>query len=195
MPKHAKATLLDVLTVLALALLGAGAAWAAGGHYSDAMVKELYYRIMNFSVLIVVLVVLARKPLKKGLSDRVQGIKDELADLESRKAKAQAELAEVEKRLKDAEGDRETIVAEFRAQGEKERAKIIAAAEDSAIRIKVQAQFTIDQETAVAKAELRKEVAQLSASLAEDLLKQKITAEDQTRLVDEYLAKVQQEVQ
>lgn len=192
MRRQAKVTL---LAVLALVLLGAGAAWAAGGGYSDAMVKELYYRIMNFSVLIVVLVVLARKPLKKGLSDRVQGIKDELADLESRKAKAQAELAEVEKRLKDAEGDRETIVADFRVQGEKERAKIIAAAELSAERIKAQAQFTIDQETAVAKAELRKEVAQLSAALAEDLLRQKITAEDQTRLVDEYLAKVQQEVQ
>lgn len=192
MRRQAKVTL---LAVLALVLLGAGAAWAAGGHYSDAMVKELYYRIMNFSVLVVVLVVLARKPLKKGLSDRAQGIKDELADLESRKAKAAAELAEVEKRLKDAEGDRETIVADFRAQGEKERAKIIAAAEDSATRIKAQAQFTIDQETAVAKAELRKEVAQLSAALAEDLLRQKITAEDQTRLVDEYLAKVQQEVQ
>jgi F-type H+-transporting ATPase subunit b len=129
------------------------------------------------------------------LSDRAQSIKDELADLESRKAKAQAELAEVEKRLKDAEGDREIIVADFRAQGEKERAKIVSAAELSAERIKAQAQFTIDQETAVAKAELRKEVAQLSAALAEDLLRQKITAEDQTRLVDEYLAKVQQEVQ
>lgn len=192
MRRQAKVTL---LAGLALVLLGAGAAWAAGGGYSDAMVKELYYRIMNFSVLIVVLVVLARKPLKKGLSDRAQSIKDELADLESKKAKAQAELAEVEKRLKDAEGDRETIVADFRAQGEKERAKIIAAAEISAERIKAQAQFTIDQETAVAKAELRKEVAQLSAALAEDLLRQKITAEDQTRLVDEYLAKVQQEVQ
>ncbi len=189
---HLKATL---LLGAALVLLGAGAAWASGGGYSDEMVHELYLKIMNFAVLVVVVVVLARKPLKKGLNDRIQGIKDELADLESRRGKALAELAEVEKRLKDAEGDRETIVAEFRAQGEKERAKILAAAEESAARIKSQAQFTIDQETAMAKTELRKEVAQLSAALAEDLLKQKITAEDQTRLVDEYLAKVQQEVQ
>lgn len=180
---------------MALVLMGAGAAFASGGGYSDEMIHELYFKIMNFAVLVVVVVVLARKPLKKGLNDRIQGIKDELADLESRRGKALAELAAVEKRLKDAEGDRETIVAEFRAQGEKEREKIIAAAEDNAQRIKAQAQFTIEQETAMAKVELRREVAQLSAALAEDLLKQKITAEDQTRLVDEYLAKVQQEVQ
>ena len=125
-----------LLTVLALVLLGADAAWASGGSYSDAMIKELCYRTMNFLVLIGVLVVLVRKPLKKGLNDRIQGIKDELADLEFRKAAAQVELAKVEKQLKDAEGDRETIVAEFRAQGERERAKIIAAAEISVARIK-----------------------------------------------------------
>jgi F-type H+-transporting ATPase subunit b len=193
MRRQVKVTL---LAVLALVLLGTGVVWAAaGGGYSDAMVRELYYRIMNFAVLLVVLVALLRKPFKKGLSDRAQGIKDELADLESRKTKAQAEMAEMEKRLEDVEGDRETILAEFRAQGEKEWARIIAAAEASAARIKAQAQFTIDQETSTAKAELRKEVAQLSSALAEDLLRQKITVEDQTRLMDEYLAMVQQEVQ
>jgi len=35
----------------------------------------------------------------------------------------------------------------------------------------------------------------MSAALAEDLLKEKINPEDQTRLVDEYLAKVSREVQ
>jgi F-type H+-transporting ATPase subunit b len=60
-------------------------------------------------------------------------------------------------------------------------------------RIKAQAQFTIDQETQQAKAELRQEIAELSASLAEDLLKQNINKDDQQRLVNEYLDKVGQE--
>jgi F-type H+-transporting ATPase subunit delta len=56
--------------------------------------------------------------------------------------------------------------------------------------LRPQAQFAIEQETDLAKTELKREVAELSAALAEDLLKQNINAEDQNRLVDEYLTKV-----
>jgi F-type H+-transporting ATPase subunit b len=65
-------------------------------------------------------------------------------------------------------------------------------AKSLAERIKSQAQFTIEQETAQAKNELRREVAELSAQVAEDLLKQNIKPEDQARLVSDYLAKVQE---
>ncbi|CAO0822705.1 F-type H+-transporting ATPase subunit b [Desulfarculales bacterium] len=181
----------------ALSILGAGLAIAseAGGHHVTPPNMDLVYRLMNFGVMAVVLVVLLRKPLKSALSGRIEQIKGELAELEAKKAAVQAELSEVAKRLTDAQGERETIVAEFKSQGEREKTKILDAAQTLAARIKVQAQFTIEQETAAAKADLRREVSELSAALAEDLLKQKINAEDQTRLVDEYLAKVQQEVQ
>lgn len=177
--------------------LGAGLAFASegGGHHVTAPNMDLVYRLMNFGVMAVVLVILLRKPLGSALGGRIEQIKSELEELEAKKAEAQAELAQVEKRLADAQGERDVILAEFRSQGEREKDKIIESAQSLAARIKAQAQFTIEQETALAKGELRREVADLSASLAEDLLKQKITAEDQTRLVEEYLAKVQQEVQ
>jgi F-type H+-transporting ATPase subunit b len=188
--------MLAALSAAALMVLGAGLALASeGGHHVTQPNMDLVYRLMNFGVMAVVLVVLLRKPLKSALSGRIEDIKTELAELESKKAQAQAELAEVTKRVADAQGERDAIVAEFTAQGEREKAKILEAAQSLAARIKAQAQFTIEQETAAAKADLRREVAELSAALAEDLLKQKITAEDQTRLVEEYLAKVQQEVQ
>lgn len=187
-----KKRILAVAAAAALGILGAGLAFAAeGGHHVTPPNMDLVYRLMNFGVMAVVLVILLRKPLKSALGGRIEQIKSELAELEAKKAAAQAELSEVEKRLKDAAGEREAIVAEFQAQGEREAAKIVESAQALAQRIKAQAQFTIEQETAMAKAELRREVADLSAALAADLLKQKITADDQKRLVDEYLAKVQ----
>ena len=69
----------------------------------------------------------------------------------------------------------------------------VCRADELAERIKAQAQFTIEQETQQAKGELRQEIADLSASLAEDLLKQNINDDDQQRLVNEYLDKVGQE--
>ncbi len=192
-----KKPMLVAAAAAALSILGAGLAFAseAGGHHVTPPNMDLVYRLMNFGVMAVVLVVLLRKPLKSALGGRIEQIRSELAELEAKKAQAQAELNEVSKRVSDAQGEREAIVAEFKAQGEREAAKIVEAAQALATRIKAQAQFTIEQETAAAKADLRREVAELSAALAEDLLKQKINAEDQTRLVDEYLAKVQQEVQ
>ncbi|MBI5522863.1 MAG: ATP synthase F0 subunit B [Desulfarculus sp.] len=192
-----KKRILAVAAASALGIMGAGLAFAAGdgGHHVTPPNMDLVYRLMNFGVMAVVLVILLRKPLKSALGGRIEQIKSELAELEAKKAAAQAELNEVEKRLKDAQGEREAIVAEFKAQGEFEAAKIVESAQALAARIKAQAQFTIEQETAMAKADLRREVAELSAALAEDLLKQKITADDQTRLVEEYLAKVQREVQ
>ncbi|MFH1059246.1 MAG: F0F1 ATP synthase subunit B [Pseudomonadota bacterium] len=188
---------LPVLGAAALVGLGAVTALAseAGGHHVTGPNLDLLWRVMNFAVLAIVLVLVLRKPLKAGLSGRVQQIKSELAELEARREEAKRRYAEIEKRLKDAEGEREAILAEFREMGAREKAKILDNARTMAERIKAQAQFTIEQETAAAKADLKREIADMSAALAEDLLKQNITSEDQTRLVDEYLAKVEREVQ
>ncbi len=187
--------LLPLLAAVAIILSAGTAIAAGGGGVSEHQVWDFIYRIMNFVVVVGVIVILVRKPLKAGLASRTEQIKEELEELEAKREEARREFALMEQRLADAAGERENILAEFRAQGEREMAKIIASAEETAIRIKDQASFTIEQETAMAKAELRREVAEMSASLAEDLLKEKITADDQTRLVGEYLDKVSQEVQ
>lgn len=179
----------------ALLVLAASSAYASGSGVSEDLLWNFVWRIMNFAVLVTVIVILARKPIKAGLASRTEQIKEELEELETKREEARREYALMEQRLADAAGEREKILAEFRAQGERELVKIIAAAEETAIRVKDQAAFTIEQETAMAKADLRREVAEMSASLAEDLLKEKITADDQTRLVGEYLDKVSQEIQ
>lgn len=188
-----------------LIVMGATVALASGGGGHEAAAgaaehkglpwEDFIYRCINFGILLTAVILILRKPLSSALKGRVDGIKEELADLEAKREEARREYAMIEKRLADAVGERDAILAEFRQQGEREYQKILDNAKLLAERIKSQAQFTIEQETTLAKAELRKEVAELSANVAEDLLKQNINAEDQARLVGEYLAKVQQEVQ
>lgn len=183
----------SIIVAALLVLCLAATAWASEGGVSHEKLMDFVYRLMNFAVMAVVLVVLLRKPLKNAMSGRTKAIAEELEELEAKRDQARREYAEMESRLADAEGEREKILAEYRAQGERERERIIAEAQESAERIKGQAQFTIEQETKEAKAMLRREVSEMSAALAEDLLKQNITADDQSRLVDEYLDKVGQE--
>jgi F-type H+-transporting ATPase subunit b len=160
---------------------------------SGEKVDDLIYRVMNFAVMAIALFFILRKPLSNALAQRTEGIKTELEDLEAKREEALKEVALLEERIRSAEGEREEILSDFRAQGEREKQSILDSAHTMAERIKAQAQFTIEQETQQAKAELRKEIADLSASLAEDMLKQNINDDDQHRLVNEYLDKVGQE--
>lgn len=185
--------------VFAAIILGLSAlAYASGGgehqsSYTDEKFWDFIWRVMNFTVLLVVLVFVLKKPLSQGLKQRTEGIKQELEELEAQREEARREYAVLEGRLQETEAERELILDDFRAQGEREKAKIISEAHTMAERIKATAQFTIDQETASAKAELKREITDMSAALAEDLLKQNINDDDQARLVDEYLERVQRE--
>jgi F-type H+-transporting ATPase subunit b len=183
-----------LLSVSAL-LISASCAFAAGGGVSDSQWADLGARVLNFAVLAIVLVVLLRKPLGKVFKSRTEGIAQELSELEAKRDEARKEFAEMERRMQDAQGEREKVLKGFREQGERERQQIIDNAHKMAQRIKEQAESAIEQETAAAKSVLRQEIADLSANLAEDLLKENINADDQTRLVDEYLVKVGQEIQ
>ena len=187
------------LGVFAAIILGLSAlAYASGGgehhsSYTDEKFWDFIWRVMNFAVLAIVLVFILRKPLGQGLKQRTEGIKQELEELEAQREEAQREYAVLEGRLQETEAERELILDDFRAQGEREKAKIIAEAHTMAERIKATAQFTIEQETASAKAELKREITDISAALAEDMLKANINDDDQARLVDEYLERVQRE--
>jgi len=186
------------LAAAAAVMLGSEALAASGGGehgISSAKWWDFIARCINFGILLVALIFILKKPLGSALKGRTEGIKEELAELEAKKAEAERAYAQMEKRLADASAEREQILAEFRKQGEREYEKIVDSAKSQAERIKAQAQFTIEQETAQAKTELRREVAELSAQVAEDMLKQSISAEDQKRLVGDYLTKVHEEVQ
>jgi ATP synthase F0 subunit b len=137
----------------------------------------------------------AQKAAWQGIQVPHRGIAQELSELEAKRDEARKEFAEMERRMQDAQGEREKVLKGFREQGERERQQIIDNAHKMAQRIKEQAESAIEQETAAAKSVLRQEIADLSANLAEDLLKENINADDQTRLVDEYLVKVGQEIQ
>jgi F-type H+-transporting ATPase subunit b len=131
-----------------------------------------------------------RKPLPQALSARIKGIKDQLAEMEAKKAAAEKNLAEYNRKLVDMEKEAEKIVAQYIRQGEEARARIIKEAEAAAVRIEEQAGRNIEQEFERAKKQLKEEILEKSLIKAEEIIKRQISVEDQNRLVDEYLEKV-----
>jgi F-type H+-transporting ATPase subunit b len=162
----------------------------AAHHDSGAMWWNLLFRTMNFVALVAILVWLLRKPVANMLGGRRQAIKSELEELERAQAEAEQKVAEAQAKLADIESRQEEIIQGYLAAGEAEKAKIIAAAEKSAERIKEMADMAIAGEIKKARGELMAELSDMSAKVAEDLIKKNIGPEDQKRLVGEYLEKV-----
>ncbi len=164
--------------------------WASEGAEHASNWGDLALRTINFAILVGVLYKLLKNPIANYFSSRRENIKRLLEDMERRKEEAERKCAEYKAKLAVLDKEVEKIVQEYIEQGERERAKIIEAAERQAEYIKQQAQIAIQQEIKAAKDALREEVAELTVKAAEDILKEKIEAEDQERLVEEFMVKV-----
>ena len=163
---------------------------AEGGAHGKGWVATDTYRLLHFIVLAGGLFFLLKKPLSQALGARVKGIEDQLSDLERQKAEAEKKLAEYNMKFAQLEKESESIMAEYVRQGEEAKIRILKEAESAAEKMKVQAQKNIESEIQRSKAQLQEEILDKALSQAEALIKEKINADDQEKLVDEYLAKV-----
>ena len=148
------------------------------------------YKTMNFAVLAIGLFLLLKKPVSQALNARIQGIREQLEELESKKKAAEDELAKYKEKLATLEGEAETIVAEYVRQGEEAKVRILAEAEKTAEKLEEQAKKNIAHEFKQAKADIQAEIIDKALLKAEEIIKSKISDDDQNSLVDEYLDKV-----
>ncbi len=185
-----------VAAMILLSLTVAGStAWAAGGGEHGSGEPKGWaatdtYRVMNFTVLAVALFFLLRKPVAQALDGRIKGIKDQLSDLEAKKRAAEEELAQYTQRLARLEEESQRIVDEYIQQGKDARVRIIQEAESAAEKLEEQARRNINNEFEQARKHLQEEVLEKALEKAEQLIRDRISEDDQERLVDEYLKKV-----
>jgi F-type H+-transporting ATPase subunit b len=113
-----------------------------------------------------------------------------LDELTAKLAEAEAAVQAAETRLAEVAKERDSIIDQYKAEGEMEKAKILDKANMVAARIKDMAAFTIQQETKKAAQGLKEEIVGLATQMATDMVKEKATYADQQGLVEEYLKKV-----
>ena len=145
---------------------------------------------MNFAVLAGGLFFLLRKPIPRALNGRIRGIEDQLKDLEAKKSEAEKRLAEYNQKLGAMEKEAERIMADYTRQGQEAKARILKEAESAAEKLQIQARRNIEHEFEQTKATLQREIFEKALTKAEELLKQNVTSQDQTQLVEDYLQKV-----
>jgi F-type H+-transporting ATPase subunit b len=169
---------------------GSGAGGHGEGSLSPAKLKDLFWRVINFIALMIILVKFGAKPLASALGGRQESIKNDLEDLEVRKVEAEKQFQEFEAKLATVEKDIDTIVDKAVAQAEVEKAKILEKAEAAVEDMKRQAELTIQNEIVEARRDLKNDIADQAAVMAEELIVKNLTAEDQVKISENYLDKV-----
>ncbi len=167
----------------------------AGGEYTPPMLTkatlmDLLWRVLNFAALAFLLVYFLGKPIVSGLSNRQEGVKEELKELEDKRDEAEQSYKEFELRLAGVEQEMEGIVDKAVALAEIEKARILKEAEVAVEDIKRQAAATVQAELANARRILRNEIAEQVAVMAEELIVKNLTPADQVTITEQYLERV-----
>lgn len=175
-----------LITTISFASGGGAEAGSHGGGWGSID----SYKLLNFVVLVGVLFVLLKAPVKNFFSTRVEDLKKEIADLEEKKEKAEKDLQEYVSKIESLDEEVKVIVKTYVEQGEKAKMKILEEAKSSAEKLRVQAERKVEQEFQHAKETLSKEIVDKAVFEAEKLIKDKINDQDQDKIIEEYIGKV-----
>ena len=124
---------------------------------------------------IFLMVKFAWKPIISALDEREEGIKNALEAAEMAKQEMESISSSNEKLFNQAREDRDAMLKEAREMKAKMIAEAAANAEAEAAKIIASAKEAIEVEKKEALAEIKAEVAQLSISVAEKLLKEELS--------------------
>jgi F-type H+-transporting ATPase subunit b len=148
----------------------------------------LVWTIITFLVVLVILKSKVWGPLLAALDERERTIREALESADKAREEAQAQQAEHERRLAEAETQARQIVAEAREAAEKVGQQIVADAKAEAERTAQRATEAIENEKAAALAQLRREVADLAVGAAGAILNAELDAERNRKLADDFIA-------
>jgi F-type H+-transporting ATPase subunit b len=151
------------------------------------------FALINFFIFLGVMGRLAWKPLQKFVRDRHDGIAKDLDAAAKLRAEAEAQLKQYEAKIAGINVEIDTLLAQIHKEAEQEKARIIAAAEADAKRLRDEAERQIQTEIEAARRELRRGVIEAAVTAADEALKKNIAADDQRKMAERYVADVEQQ--
>lgn len=157
-------------------------------HEEEPASPPFLFMLLNFALLLGILAWKGRPVAHKVAEDRHDLIKTALEEAAKLRKQAADKLAEYETRLKDADAEISKLVEGMRVDAENEKQRILAAAEAQAQLMKRDAELRIAAEIEMARAQLSREVAVAAAAATEKLLRDKVTPDDQRKLVGNFLS-------
>lgn len=177
--------ILIVLLLVPLFVFMAAAEKAHSANFVDFLGKAI-----NFIILFGGLTYFLFKPVRNFLEKRRHDIEHLLEETEDSKREAEQKLEEAKSRLTGLEEEIARIKEEAEREGRREKEKIIQLAEKEAERIKSYTRQEIEMLFQAEIQHLREYIAELTAALAEEMIKKKLSPEDQSLLINKSIERL-----
>lgn len=162
-------------------------------HEADrsADLRDLLYRFIAFTLLVVILVIVARKArLMDFLSVRSDEIRKKLEDLKREKEEAERKCMDMEGSLRDFESRKKEILEEYRREGAVERDRIIEEARVRIQQIIANSEAALEQEIRSIKNRLKRDIAEAAIGQAKEIILKEIKEKDNDDLINEFVERV-----
>ncbi|MBL9031688.1 MAG: F0F1 ATP synthase subunit B [Phycisphaerae bacterium] len=180
--------------IVALAAVPALAAEEGGSASPIPGIKEgiapMVTALVVFAVVLAVLSKTAWPKISKGLDERAEKIKDEIAAAEAARKQAKDALDQYERSLADARAEAQRMLEKTKAEQQALANDLRAKADAELSALKDRARKDIEAAKRDALAEIYAAAADLSTSIASKILRREVTPRDQQRLVEESLAEL-----
>ena len=147
--------------------------------------------VWSFAVFLALLLLLTKfawKPIMAGLEKREEGIARQIAETKAANEEAKRMLASYERRLAEAADEVRGMLDEARRDADSTRQTIVAEARKAADEEKSRAKYEISLAKDDALAQIAEKAGHLAVEVAGKFLREKLGAEDQSRLVRESVA-------
>jgi F-type H+-transporting ATPase subunit b len=153
--------------------------------------SQILAQIAGFLILLAIMRIFVWKKFLKLLDDRRDRIASELAHLEAAKKAVESLKAGYEAKVASMDAVAQAKVEEAVAEGERIAKEIIQRARFEAEKAGVDAREMINGELKKAREDLRKDIVDLTIAVAEKVIAEKITDDDDRKLVEDFLKKVE----
>ena len=165
------------------------------GLLPDPTAKETWFQALwtaiIFLVLLAILYPTAWKSVLAGLKAREQRIRQDIADAEAARKRAEETLRQYNAQLASAENSVREMLAKATADGERLATTIRMQAQQEAEEIKERTNRDIDAARDAAIRQVREEAVNLATMMAEKVLRRNLNADDQRRILGDSLEQMQ----
>lgn len=150
----------------------------------------LVAQILSFLVLFYILRRFAWNPLMDMMEERRNFIESNIAQAEKERQQAEQIKREYQEEMRKARQEAQEVIAKATKLSEERSAEILAGAHEEAEKIKKSALADIERERDLAIAQVKAQVADLSVSVAEKIIRKNLDAKTQEDLIEQFIQEV-----
>lgn len=152
---------------------------------------QMLISLCNLIILFLILKKFLYKPVRRALEERKQAVEGVYADARKALDTANASKTEYERELAGIRERADSMLASATADANKRSQAILSDARERADGMMRQAKNDISLERRKAESGIRSEIADVSTALTEKLLAREINPDDHRKLIDDFLAEME----